>query len=287
MGRVEGDEIRCMYHGMKFSSDGKCVHIPATDVRPPNSDVRTFPVVEQDGWIWVWPGNPEAADSTLIPKAWGLTTEGFIDKSDALEYDADYQLINDNLTDLSHLDFVHETTLGKMSGTKWSEDFPSITKIENGLRIQRWFPPAKIVPGVDVEFESWNAYDYLLPGVFLMTGKMYPVGTAEKFGHKEPTDEPVFQRFEQQAVTPMLKGKARYIFASGVAKGDGVEIDDSVNKFFEVVMAAFAEDKAIIEAQQKIWDITPENAPKAFIEQDKAPAIFRRMIKERLQKEAV
>ena len=50
-------------------------------------------------------------------------------------------------------------------------------------------------------------------------------------------------------------------------------------------MAAFAEEKAVIEGQQVIWDMTPEETPRAFIPQDKAPAIFRRMIVERLRRE--
>ena len=34
MGRVEGDDIRCMYHGMKFAADGKCIQIPGQDAIP-------------------------------------------------------------------------------------------------------------------------------------------------------------------------------------------------------------------------------------------------------------
>jgi len=45
MGRVEGDDIRCMYHGMKFASDGKCIQIPGQDNIPPKLGVRSYPVV--------------------------------------------------------------------------------------------------------------------------------------------------------------------------------------------------------------------------------------------------
>src|SRR5438445_10352278 len=31
MGRIEGDDIRCMYHGMKFDPSGKCIQIPGQD----------------------------------------------------------------------------------------------------------------------------------------------------------------------------------------------------------------------------------------------------------------
>jgi vanillate O-demethylase monooxygenase subunit len=35
MGRVEGDDIRCMYHGMKFDPAGKCIQIPGQERIPP------------------------------------------------------------------------------------------------------------------------------------------------------------------------------------------------------------------------------------------------------------
>ena len=50
MGRIEGDCIRCMYHGMKFDPSGKCIQIPGQDVIPAQLGVRSYPVVERDHW---------------------------------------------------------------------------------------------------------------------------------------------------------------------------------------------------------------------------------------------
>ena len=41
MGRVEGDCIRCMYHGMKFDPSGKCIQIPGQDMIPAKLGVRS------------------------------------------------------------------------------------------------------------------------------------------------------------------------------------------------------------------------------------------------------
>jgi phenylpropionate dioxygenase-like ring-hydroxylating dioxygenase large terminal subunit len=68
-GRLEGDDIRCMYHGIKFAADGRCLEIPAQDVIPEAVRVRAYPAVEKDPWIWVWMGDPAYADSALIPDA--------------------------------------------------------------------------------------------------------------------------------------------------------------------------------------------------------------------------
>src|SRR5262245_28256918 len=47
MGRCEGDELRCMYHGFKFAPSGRCVEIPGhTGEIPALAKVRSFPVVE-------------------------------------------------------------------------------------------------------------------------------------------------------------------------------------------------------------------------------------------------
>jgi vanillate O-demethylase monooxygenase subunit len=84
-----------------------------------------------------------------------------------------------------------------------------------------------------------------------------------------------------------MPGKSRYLFSSGYRKDDPVAQTqpEMVEKNFEVVMAAFAEDRIMIEAQQKIWDMTPEDRKRAFIPQDKAPSVFRRMIKKRIEAE--
>src|SRR3954454_14776378 len=56
MGRIEGDDIRCMYHGMKFDPAGKCIQIPGIGLdsaearRPKLSGCRALqPDLDLDG----------------------------------------------------------------------------------------------------------------------------------------------------------------------------------------------------------------------------------------------
>jgi len=44
-GRREGDNIRCMYHGLLFDKAGQCIQIPSQDFIPPAARVRAFSVV--------------------------------------------------------------------------------------------------------------------------------------------------------------------------------------------------------------------------------------------------
>lgn len=282
MGRIIGDDIKCMYHGLRLGSDGVCKSIPGTDVIPPHTTARVYPAAERSSWIWVWMGDPAAADESAIPSATGLDHPDFAMQAGALDYAANYELINDNLTDLSHLDYTHETTLGRLSGAIWSDDHPVIKPIDDGLLIERWFVGRAAPDGVNVS-DTWSSYRYLLPGLFLMEVKMFPTGTAAASDYKAPTGTPFFQRREQQAVTPIDEKTTRYLYASGIQKKDATpEFEEML---FGVVNAAFAEDKAMIEAQQAIWSRTPPDRQKAFLPQDKAPAMFRRLIASRIKAE--
>src|ERR1051325_8974348 len=51
-GRREGDELRCMYHGLKFAADGRCIEIPGQATIPAKARVRSYPVAERGSWIW-------------------------------------------------------------------------------------------------------------------------------------------------------------------------------------------------------------------------------------------
>ena len=59
-GRVIENKIECAYHGWQFSTAGRCVHVPqlAGKSSLPKSQVRSFPVVEKHGFIWLFPGDP-------------------------------------------------------------------------------------------------------------------------------------------------------------------------------------------------------------------------------------
>jgi phenylpropionate dioxygenase-like ring-hydroxylating dioxygenase large terminal subunit len=74
-----------LYHGWQFGSEGECLHIPQlpTDAKiPTNACVQSFKVVERQGIIWMWRGEPEAADDERIPAIANLDQPGFLVSSD-------------------------------------------------------------------------------------------------------------------------------------------------------------------------------------------------------------
>jgi phenylpropionate dioxygenase-like ring-hydroxylating dioxygenase large terminal subunit len=72
MGNVEGDDIVCVYHGLRYGPNGACTHIPAhPDARPaPSLTVTHFPAVEKYGLIWTCLSPKGEAQIPNFPR-WG------------------------------------------------------------------------------------------------------------------------------------------------------------------------------------------------------------------------
>ena len=277
LGRLEGDDLRCMYHGLKFAPDGRCIEIPGQKLIPQSACVRRYPVEVVGSWVWVWMGDAAAADRTTIPATLALDDPGYRLMAGALDYAAHYLLIDDNLLDLSHLSFAHEKTLG-LDMPQWADERPRAIPLDRGLRFQRWLrnhPPRGFMKKLGERLDVWNSYDFLFPGIFLQRTSFYPQGAAEQAGGKEPAGTPLFYRIDEQAVTPVGNRAARYFYAVGTR---AVDIDaDKLERLFGVTTTAFYEDKTIIEAQQKLIDLAPERRmlPTSL---DAGPTQFRKMV---------
>ena len=109
-GQIEGDSIRCPYHAWRFGPDGKCDHIPYYDGPIPKAAaVKSWPVREAMGCIWIWYDPEGQAPDYELPvrpewndPAW---THWKIDHLGELA--AHPQEVLDNIADLPHLEPVH------------------------------------------------------------------------------------------------------------------------------------------------------------------------------------
>lgn len=118
-GKVKGDAVECSYHGTTFNSEGKCIRVPGQDQIPDGITVQSFPVVENLGLVWVWMGDATFADKRKVydlshfhDSGWSLVF------GDALHLETHYLNLAVNMTDPSHVTYVHLTILGDQ--TVWS-----------------------------------------------------------------------------------------------------------------------------------------------------------------------
>jgi vanillate O-demethylase monooxygenase subunit len=257
LGRCENARLRCMYHGFLYDSTGAVVEIPGQSTIPPKARVRRYAVAEKHSWVWVWMGDPATADEALIPPAVGFDDPNWILGRGQLDYTAEASLINDNLLDFSHLTYVHANSFG--AGPSFAEDHPKLTVLPRGVRFERWIVGTRGPVGRrgGELVDTWSTYDFLIPGVLLMWGGSFSAGTAQACGYEKPDYSKAISgvTFTSQAVTPTGEKAARYFFSWGPHRQHGDEaLRDTL---MGVAAKAFAEDKAMIEAQQHVIDRTP------------------------------
>lgn len=64
-GAVAGGTLRCRYHGWRYAPSGSCVEVPALGpgaALPRRACVRSYPCVESQGYVWVYPGAGQPPD---------------------------------------------------------------------------------------------------------------------------------------------------------------------------------------------------------------------------------
>ena len=113
--QIEGDSIRCPFHDWRFGPDGKCNAIPYSDFIPAAARIKTYPVLERAGIVWMWhdperDGVEELAPDYPLPDFGGHYDQpGWVNWKIDLLGDIDIHgcEIVDNMADLGHMIPIH------------------------------------------------------------------------------------------------------------------------------------------------------------------------------------
>jgi len=104
-GWIEGDCIRCFYHGWKYDGSGQCVEMPAEDPSfPPKVKIRSYPTQEYLGFIFAYLGEGEPPPLPRYPMFEG---EGVLEATNLYTRACNYFQNLENGIDEVHLAFVH------------------------------------------------------------------------------------------------------------------------------------------------------------------------------------
>lgn len=164
-GQIIDGKLECSYHGWQFGVDGQCLHIPQlpADAKiPTKACVQSFKIVERQGIIWMWPGQPEAADEKSIPTLAALDKPEFVttDYVGDMPYDQTYLI--ENVIDISHIYIAHN---GVRGGGKREDaqalEMEIIERSVQGVR-GRYRPTRK--PN-----QFWRNLDFIAPNLVLYT----------------------------------------------------------------------------------------------------------------------
>jgi phenylpropionate dioxygenase-like ring-hydroxylating dioxygenase large terminal subunit len=236
---LEDDNIICRYHGFTFDAAGTCIRIPGQDNIPSTCKLRTYPVRDHGIWTWVWAGDPALADPALLPDLAeighdgpGIIAEPFYEH----ELKARYQLLNDNLLDLSHLAFLHASSIGVMANATELEE---LTEAPGVLRSRRNMPRSPAPPVV----KETQGYE----GLVDQSNGMDPEGEAN--AGKILRRAQVFH-----AVTPATRHTCYYFFAMSSRE------QAQLTLMKEYLKATVAEDIDASEAIEAMLQIHGEPA---------------------------
>lgn len=242
-----GDEVECLYHGLRFDSAGACTDNPNGAGRIPSAArVKAYPLHEAWGMVWIWMGEPHLADPRMIPDFSFMTDfSSYAAIRGYLHIEASYLLMLDNLTDLSHASFVHVKTLEPREMAreifKVSEEDGTIwTKLTcAGMTTPAFFAA---VPGIPETVDHWLEMRCDPPGAMVTIYGVTPQGEPRERG---------WNTCNPNLITPETEWTTHYFWGS--ARDFLIDDADLSRTLQELADLAFVtEDKPIIEAQQSI-----------------------------------
>jgi vanillate O-demethylase monooxygenase subunit len=210
--------------------------------------VRSIPVVERHGAIWVWVGDADKADPQRIPDFFYHDHPDWVDMGHGfIPIKAHCQLVVDNLLDLSHIAFVHRRTVGNAE----SAEAETTTKIEGDtVTVERWLwnqPPVPLWRAAFGDYaenvDHWLNIHWQPPGYIFMDVGVTPVG--------RPKEEGIYS-LTSHILVPADDRSTYYFWCSSRKPNWGNRLIDE--NWTTAVNFTFHEDQEIIEVQQKLLD---------------------------------
>jgi vanillate O-demethylase monooxygenase subunit len=255
------DSVRCPYHGLEFDGEGQCTRNPhGNGAIPKAAQVRAYPVVEKYSVIWIWMGEASMADESLIPDFSCMDPQHFYVAKRYLYARANYVLESDNILDLSHIQYLHPSTLG-------SADVSSaITKVEQeGATVWSYrqtvneIMPAFLYDAMgiapDTPVDRWTDVRWNAPASLLLMAGAVPTGRPRNEGRETALPH---------LFTPETQTTTHYWFSFPMP----VEMGAMGKQIAEGQVSALAvpfteEDLPMLEAQQlamgdsDFWSLKP------------------------------
>ena len=261
LGRVEGEELVCAYHGLRYGPDGQCRKIPAQPgVRPPSRFKLTmFPAVERYGLVWTCL-DPQDGEPALPPfPEWGDPSfqpilPPFVD----IAASAGRQL--EGFVDVAHFAWVHHETFADPDNPVVPLYSTQITG--HGLRTEYWSDVSNYPKGLQhlapAGFRWLRVFEVYAPFAALLTVHFPNEGRLRILNLASPVSARRTRLF-----VPLVRN---------------FDTNGSLDDVYAFNAKIFAEDQAIVERQ------CPEDLPleldaEVHFAADRTSVEYRRLLK--------
>src|SRR3954452_4340603 len=279
--RLVGDTVVCGYHGFTYGADGGCVAVPGQTRVPRTARLKSYPVVEQDSFVWVFIGDPALADTARIPRAPWLAMEGGTSVSGMEPLAARASLLIDNLMDLSHETYLH----GGYIGTPEVASTPITTEVddEKGIvYVSRHMDDAACPPfyakstGIDGRITRWQDIEFRPPCLYTLHSRVAPVGVLP---NDDGTDPDGFHVEVVYAITPETEHSTHDFWA--VARDFALD-DESVSDFLrESNRTVVLQDVVALDVLERVIASEADGYQELSINIDTGGLAARRLINRR------
>ena len=256
--RLAGDRLQCPYHGLEFDTQGNCVGNPHGPL--PRIGLTPFAVVERHSVIWLWFGDPERADPALIPDFSMFDDPRYRTIRGQMTTRAHYELITDNLLDLSHVGFVHQGGLGSDAIKNGQHE---VVVAGTTVHSNRWCPDGAPSPvwsmmfgGYQDNVDHWLDMRWDAPSTMLLDVGVAPAGQDRSTGIAMPG---------AHILTPETETSTHYFWAA--TRSFALD-DDALD-----VQLRTAIEHAFINEDKPILEDVQANLKGARFEQMRPPTL--------------
>lgn len=118
-----GNKVACWYHGVEVDKTGTVVDVPAVNDCPMKGQecVRSYPVQEANGAVFVWFGLEDGKEPTPFELPEQLASDDWSSFLCMADWKVNYQYAVDNVMDPMHGTFLHATSHSMSEGDKQSD----------------------------------------------------------------------------------------------------------------------------------------------------------------------
>lgn len=274
-----GDAIQCGYHGITFDWSGKCTFVPSQSVIPGVYTIRAYPLVERGLWAWIWVGDEDKADEALIPTlaeiGYGMT--GYLAEPLSSRYvEGRYQLLNDNLLDLTHLGYLHGTSIG----TQADAETPEVRDLdERRLSSRRYMKNTSLPPshrsnsGFDGMVDRVSGMDFFFPGFHA------GISEANIAQGEASAGDLLYSNRVWHAVTPAKQTSANYFFAMSAQE------QTTLDRARVGLQSVLDEDVFATEQIENILSTLEAIPPELMLKSDQTAVQGRRILQAMMDRE--
>jgi vanillate O-demethylase monooxygenase subunit len=274
---IEGGILECAYHGLCYDASGQCVRVPshADGHIPPRAKLHPVPVVEQDGMVWVWPGDPAKSANVKPPRVPEMASADWdtADVGGAMHVPANYMLLIENLLDITHFYPLHDGNIGDVENSRIpikveegvSDDGNAYVGTVREVREYRQPPYLEEYFGYDL-VDRHHTHFMLSPGLTRVEMRVWPAG---KYG--DPASERGYVIIHSH--TPIDRRSHVWHLIINMPKGLMCKSDPqrtSISRFVETFPGVIEQDRWALEKQQHMFDFPDDGYAEVFLRPDTA-----------------